>query len=132
MIYFVRRTPMNPRHRIIFLIVFAVPVINLIIFGFIYHIPYALPEAGLLALILGAIFIRLLKARRAPEAPRRRKFSVAVKLYLGFVLVAGITFIEEGWHWYDLLFLVFPTLFSVILLRSNRESLKKESAESNG
>jgi hypothetical protein len=122
---------MNPRHRVFFLIAFAVPEIGLIVLNSIYHIPYAFPVAGLLALFLGLVYIRLLKARRTAVAPRRRNVYVAVKLYLGFALVAGVNIIADGWHWYDVLYSVFPTVFSAIMFSSNREKLKKESAQSN-
>jgi len=129
MLYFAVTTPMNPRNRVIFLIVFAVPVVSLVIFGRIYHIPYALPEAGLLALFLGAIFIRILKARRPIEGARRRNINIAVKLYLVSMVLAVVDIIEEGWHWYELLYLIFPTLLSAVLFRS--ELFKKKPARSN-
>ena len=129
MLYFADVTPMNSRKRIIFLIAFAVPVINLIIFGFIYHLPDAFPVAGLLALILGVIYIRLLNVRGPIEASRRRLIRISIRLYIGPALVALLNIIGEGWHWYDILYPVFPTAASALLFWSNREKLKKESAQ---
>jgi predicted PurR-regulated permease PerM len=97
--------PMSRKQRIIFLIIFAVPILNLLILGTIYHIPYAFPVGGVLALALAAVYIYLQKARRPTAAPRPRATRIAIRLYIGFALIALFNISAEGWHWYDLLYL---------------------------
>ena len=127
MLYFAGVTPMSRRQRVIFLIIFAVPIFSLLICGAIYQIPYAYSVAGLLAFTLGAVYIYLQKVRRPAVASRSRITRIAIRLYIGFALVALVNIGAEGWRWYDPLYLVFPTVISGMLFRSTRKSSEIKS-----
>jgi hypothetical protein len=118
---------MSRKQRIIIVIIFTVPILNLLILGAIYQIPYAFPIGGLLALALGAVYIYLQKVRRPTAAPRPRATRIAIRLYIGFALVALFNISAEGWHWYDLLYLVFPTAAWALMFRSNRRPHETKS-----
>jgi hypothetical protein len=120
--------PMTRRRRIIFLIIFAVPIVNLLILGTIYDIHYEFPIIGLLTFTLGAVYIYLQKVRGTATALRPRPTRIALRLYLAFALVALFNIMAEGWNWYDLLYLVFPTAVSALMFRSNHKSREIKSA----
>jgi peptidoglycan/LPS O-acetylase OafA/YrhL len=118
---------MTRRQRIIFLIIFAVPVLNLLVLGTIYQIPYAYPIAGLLAFTLGAVYNYLHRVRRTGAAPRSRTTKIAIQLYIAFALIAFVNISAEGWHWYDLLYLAFPTAVTALMFRSRRRPQEAKS-----
>lgn len=115
---------MYKRRRIIYLVSFLVLALNAITLGSIYHVRYAYPMAGIVAAILGAVYtyLYLRKKHHSPTNYRRLIVRRAILLYLGFAIIASLNATVNGWHWFDLFYLVFPTAVSAILFYLNRRS----------
>jgi hypothetical protein len=113
MLYFAGVKPISRRQQVIFLIVFAVPIFNLLFLGAIYHTPCS-------------------RVRRSTAVPRPPMTRIAVQLYSAFALIALVNVRIEGWHWSVLLYLIFPTVGCALMFWSNRGTQKSKSGQSEG
>jgi hypothetical protein len=124
---------MIPRQRTIFLVMFTLPILNLLVLGSFYHIQYAKLVAGPMVFMLGTVYLyfdfHFRRTRQLPTRPRTRIVRNIILLYIGFAICAIVNANAAGWHWYDLCYLIFPTAVGSVMFSAYRKSQKNTSEQ---